>query len=37
MLETDPKAGGFKCGTDYPLECDLLVVDVTSMIDVLLM
>ena len=37
LLETDPKAGGFKRGTDHPLECDLLVVDETSMVDVLLM
>jgi exodeoxyribonuclease V alpha subunit len=33
----DPKAGGFKRGLENPLECDLLVVDETSMIDVMLM
>jgi exodeoxyribonuclease V alpha subunit len=37
LLEVDPKAGGFKRGTDNPLDCDLLVVDETSMVDVLLM
>jgi len=31
------KGGGFKRGTDNPLECDLLVVDETSMVDVMLM
>src|SRR5438132_2174571 len=36
-LEVDPKGGGFKRNTDNPLECDLLVVDETSMVDVLLM
>ena len=30
----DPKGGGFKPGSDNPLECDLLVVDETSMVDV---
>jgi exodeoxyribonuclease V alpha subunit len=30
LLEMDPKAGGFKRGLEYPLECDLLVVDETS-------
>jgi len=33
----DPKGGGFKRNTDNRLECDLLVVDETSMVDVLLM
>jgi exodeoxyribonuclease V alpha subunit len=33
LLEADPKAGGFKRGLEQPLECDLLVVDETSMID----
>ena len=33
----DPKAGGFKRNVEHPLECDLLVVDETSMVDVLLM
>src|SRR5260370_11552795 len=37
LLETDPKGGGFKRNADNPLECDLLVVDGTSMVDVMLM
>ena len=37
LLEVDPKGGGFRRNTDNPLECDLLVVDETSMVDVLLM
>src|SRR6202521_5575982 len=37
LLEVDPKGGGFKRNTDNGLECDLLVVDETSMVDVLLM
>ena len=37
LLEVDPKGGGFKCGDDNPLDCDLLVVDETSMVDVMLM
>ena len=37
LLEVDPKHGGFKRGIDNPLECDLLVVDETSMVDVPLM
>jgi exodeoxyribonuclease V alpha subunit len=37
LLEVDPKAGGFKRNSDNPLECDLLVVDETSMVDVMLM
>ncbi len=37
LLEVDPKTGGFKRGSDHPLECDLLVVDETSMVDMLLM
>ena len=37
LLEVDPKGGGFKRGGDNPLECDLLVVDETSMVDVMLM
>ena len=37
LLEVDPKQGGFKRGTEEPLECDLLVIDETSMVDVLLM
>jgi exodeoxyribonuclease V alpha subunit len=37
LLEVDPKGGGFRRGEDNPLNCDLLVVDETSMVDVLLM
>jgi exodeoxyribonuclease V alpha subunit len=36
LLEVDPKVGGFKRGPDRPLECDLLVVDEASMVDVML-
>jgi len=34
LLETDPRTGGFKRGPSRPLDCDLLVVDESSMIDV---
>ena len=37
LLEVDPKTGGFKRGSDNPLECELLVIDETSMVDVMLM
>ena len=37
LLETDPKAGGFKRNAEHQLECDLLVIDETSMVDVMLM
>ena len=37
LLEVDPRAGGFKRNEENPLDCDLLVVDETSMVDVLLM
>ena len=37
LLEVDPKSGGFRRGDDNPLDCDLLVVDETSMVDVMLM
>src|SRR5450432_2319658 len=37
LLEVDPKAGGFRRDDQNPLDCDLLVVDETSMVDVLLM
>jgi exodeoxyribonuclease V alpha subunit len=37
LLEIDPKTGGFKRGSDNPLDCDLVVVDETSMVDILLM
>src|SRR6186997_633205 len=37
LLEVNPKSGGFKRSDDNPLDCDLLVVDETSMVDVMLM
>jgi exodeoxyribonuclease V alpha subunit len=37
LLETDPKTGSFKRGEEHPLECELLVIDETSMVDVMLM
>ena len=37
LLEVDPRTGGFKRGDDNPLDCDVLVVDEASMVDVLLM
>lgn len=37
LLEVDPKRGGFKRDRENPLDCDLLVVDETSMVDVMLM
>ena len=37
LLEVDPKAGGFKRNLENPLECDLLVIDECSMVDVMLM
>ena len=37
LLEVDPKGGGFKRDTDHQLDCDLLVIDETSMVDVMLM
>ena len=37
LLETDPKTGGFRRNEEAPLDCDLLVVDETSMVDVPLM
>ena len=37
LLEVDPKGGGFKRGEDNPLDCNLLVIDETSMVDVMLM
>jgi exodeoxyribonuclease V alpha subunit len=37
LLEVDPKGGGFRRDSENPLDCDLLVVDETSMVDVLLM
>jgi len=37
LLEFDPKGGGFLRSEDLPLECDLLVLDEVSMVDVPLM
>jgi len=37
LLESDPKTGGFKRSDEHPLDCQLLVVDETSMVDVPLM
>ena len=37
LLEVDPRSGGFKRNPDNPLDCDLLVVDEASMVDVMLM
>ncbi|MDG1118410.1 MAG: ATP-binding domain-containing protein, partial [Flavimaricola sp.] len=37
LLEFDPKAFGFKRNDEHPLDCDLLVIDESSMVDVLLM
>jgi exodeoxyribonuclease V alpha subunit len=37
LLEVDPKTGGFRRGPNNPLDCELLVVDETSMVDILLM
>ncbi|MCW6512407.1 SF1B family DNA helicase RecD2 [Lichenifustis flavocetrariae] len=37
LLETDPKNGGFRRTEDNPLDCELLVVDEVSMVDVPLM
>jgi len=37
LLETDPANGSFRKDETNPLECDLLVVDEASMVDVLLM
>ena len=37
LLEFDPRSFGFKRNEDNPLECDLLVIDESSMVDVLLM
>jgi len=37
LLEVDAKAGGFKRNEGNPLDCDLLVVDEASMVDVMLM
>ncbi len=37
LLEFDPKAFGFKRDLENPLDCDLLVIDESSMVDVMLM
>jgi exodeoxyribonuclease V alpha subunit len=37
LLETDPRTGSFRRTEEVPLDCDLLVVDETSMVDVPLM
>src|SRR5438132_640881 len=37
LLEVDPRGGGFRRGEANPLDCDLLVVDEASMVDVMLM
>ena len=37
LLETDPRTGSFRRNEEAPLNCDLLVVDETSMVDVPLM
>ena len=37
LLEVDPMSGGFRRDADRPVECDLLVVDEASMVDVVLM
>ncbi len=37
LLEVDPRHGGFRRDADNPLDCGLLVIDETSMVDVMLM
>jgi exodeoxyribonuclease V alpha subunit len=37
LLEADPSLGGFRRDESQPLDCDLLVIDETSMVDVPLM
>jgi exodeoxyribonuclease V alpha subunit len=37
LLEADPVNGGFRRTADRPLDCDLLVIDEASMVDVKLM
>ena len=37
LLEFDPQSFGFKRGRDNPLDADLIVIDETSMVDVVLM
>ena len=37
LLEVDPASGGFRRDANHPVECDLIVVDEASMVDVPLM
>jgi exodeoxyribonuclease V alpha subunit len=37
LLDVDPRHGSFRRNEESPLRCDLLVVDETSMVDILLM
>jgi hypothetical protein len=37
LLETDPRTGNFRRNEEAALDCDLLVVDETSMVDMPLM
>ena len=37
LLETDPRTGSFRRNESEPLDCDHLVIDETSMVDVPLM
>jgi exodeoxyribonuclease V alpha subunit len=37
LLEIDPKTGGFSRGPEKPLQCQLLIIDETSMVDIPLM
>ena len=37
LLEVDPRNGGFRRDAHNPLDCGLLVIDETSMVDVMLM
>jgi exodeoxyribonuclease V alpha subunit len=37
LLEVDPRGGGFRRDIQNPLDCELIVVDEASMVDVLLM
>ncbi|MCL2341460.1 MAG: ATP-dependent RecD-like DNA helicase [Proteobacteria bacterium] len=37
LLEFDPQSFGFKRGREHPLEADLVVIDESSMVDVVLM
>ncbi len=37
LLEIDPVSGGFRRGPKNPLECEILVIDESSMVDVFLM